>query len=96
MFNFFGFSVLERTFVELVPAVLAKLAFTLVVGLIGLVLKVSWTTEAPYEPKKQSDDRSPAAMFTGALCQIGTYCLQTVRNAVTAPPPPTGRKGAAH
>lgn len=68
------------------PAILAKLSFTSLLGLVTLALKITWTTDAPYDPKKtKNEDTSPATIFTGFLCNVGTYCLQTVRNAVTAP-----------
>ncbi|KAL5962823.1 hypothetical protein TSMEX_009441 [Taenia solium] len=48
-------------------------------GFAGLLLKITWTSEASYELKKQSDER---LSLSRQINKLGNFCLHTIRNAV--------------
>lgn len=74
------FGLIEQQTENLFYVIVVKLLFTLSVGFVGLLLKITWTTEASYESKKQSDD--PLSLFKH-INKWGTLRLQTLRNALT-------------
>ncbi|KAM7535657.1 hypothetical protein Aperf_G00000093109 [Anoplocephala perfoliata] len=77
------FGLVEQQIDNTFYAVLAKALFSIVIGFIGFVLRDAWTVEAPYEPKKKSED---SISFFGLIGQLGNFCLQTIRNAVANTP----------
>ncbi|KAM3186955.1 hypothetical protein ACTXT7_003296 [Hymenolepis weldensis] len=77
------FGLIEQQIQNIFYAIIAKVIFTVVIGVIGLMLKATWIVEAPYEPKKKTEE---GFSFFGLIGKFGNFCLQTIRNAVTNAP----------
>ncbi|VDM21952.1 unnamed protein product [Hydatigera taeniaeformis] len=70
---------IEQQVESLFYATAVKSVFALLVGFVGLLLKITWVAEAPNESKKQSDEG--LSLFRH-INHFGALCQRTIRNAM--------------